>query len=244
MSRESPVVVKICGFTRPADVELAVAAGADAIGLVLADDGSPCRVDHGRARELLAAVGPAEAVAVVGRMAASDLTGLARALAGAPRGFDVVQAVVAGAEVGGPEGAWGRALTQLGAIVPVFFDNPRLVSEVEAWTRRWPLPTAPDGRGHGAEAPGRSSRGSVIGTVNVDGPAGGGKGVRADWARVAALAATVPVTLAGGLRVDNVAEAIAAVRPAAVDVTSGTEAAPGIKDPAKLRAFIAAARGA
>ena len=47
--------------------------------------------------------------------------------------------------------------------------------------------------------------------------------------------------LAGGLTPDNVAEAIAAVKPFAVDVASGVEASPGVKDPAKLEAFISIA---
>jgi len=51
----------------------------------------------------------------------------------------------------------------------------------------------------------------------------------------------VPAILSGGLTADNVAAGIGAVRPWAVDVASGVEAAPGIKDPAKLEAFIAAA---
>ena len=51
------VTIKICGFTRPGDVELAVRAGADTIGLVLVDDGSPCRIDLTQARELVAAAG-------------------------------------------------------------------------------------------------------------------------------------------------------------------------------------------
>ncbi|HEY3807846.1 MAG TPA: phosphoribosylanthranilate isomerase [Kofleriaceae bacterium] len=52
------------------------------------------------------------------------------------------------------------------------------------------------------------------------------------------------IVLAGGLRADTVAEAIATVQPWAVDVASGVEAAPGVKDRAKLAAFVAAARGA
>ena len=47
----------------------------------------------------------------------------------------------------------------------------------------------------------------------------------------------VPLILSGGLTPENVAAAIAATQPFAVDVASGTEASPGVKDPAKLRAF-------
>ena len=72
----------------------------------------------------------------------------------------------------------------------------------------------------------------------------GGTGVRADWAAAAALASRVPVMLSGGLRPDNVAEAIARVRPLGVDVASGVEREPGRKDPAAVAAFIRAARAA
>jgi phosphoribosylanthranilate isomerase len=52
----------------------------------------------------------------------------------------------------------------------------------------------------------------------------------------------VPLIVSGGLSAENVGEAIAVARPYAVDTASGTEAAPGRKDEAKLRAFLRAAR--
>lgn len=70
----------------------------------------------------------------------------------------------------------------------------------------------------------------------------GGTGKTIDWKRAAAISARRRIVLAGGLTPQNVRDAIVAVRPYAVDVASGVEAEPGIKDPLKLRAFIDAVR--
>ena len=75
----------------------------------------------------------------------------------------------------------------------------------------------------------------------------GGAGVAFDWSLALAAKAHLsgkPLILAGGLTPENIAEAIALVRPYAVDVSSGVEATPGKKDPQRLRDFIAAARSA
>ena len=72
----------------------------------------------------------------------------------------------------------------------------------------------------------------------------GGSGRTWDWRLVAQRRSAVPMLLSGGLDPDNVAEAIAVVRPWGVDVASGVEASPGIKDPEKMEAFVAAAHGA
>jgi phosphoribosylanthranilate isomerase len=68
----------------------------------------------------------------------------------------------------------------------------------------------------------------------------GGTGRAADWSLASTAAKSHRILLAGGLTPENVAEAILAVRPYAVDVTSGVESKPGKKDPAKLRAFFEA----
>jgi len=68
----------------------------------------------------------------------------------------------------------------------------------------------------------------------------GGTGRTADWTAAQTAAESHRILLAGGLTPGNVAEAILAVRPYAVDVTSGVESKPGKKDPAKLRAFFEA----
>jgi phosphoribosylanthranilate isomerase len=70
----------------------------------------------------------------------------------------------------------------------------------------------------------------------------GGTGQTADWQVAAALAAEMQLMLAGGLKPENVAAAVTAVRPWGVDVASGVESAPGIKDPQKIAAFVANAR--
>jgi phosphoribosylanthranilate isomerase len=68
----------------------------------------------------------------------------------------------------------------------------------------------------------------------------GGTGRVVDWSIAAMIARERPVILSGGLNAGNVADAVAAVRPYAIDVSSGVESAPGRKDPAKLRALFAA----
>jgi phosphoribosylanthranilate isomerase len=77
-------------------------------------------------------------------------------------------------------------------------------------------------------------------------PGKGGSGETFDWSLAREARRRYPArmfVLAGGLRPDNVAQAIAAVAPFAVDVASGVESAPGVKDANKLTAFVAAVRG-
>jgi phosphoribosylanthranilate isomerase len=76
----------------------------------------------------------------------------------------------------------------------------------------------------------------------------GGAGVRFDWNRAAAFRSNLPGGLlfvaAGGLTPENVTEVLPLLRPDVVDVSSGVETAPGIKDPRAVRAFIQAVRSA
>ncbi|WP_224247200.1 phosphoribosylanthranilate isomerase [Hyalangium gracile] len=84
-----------------------------------------------------------------------------------------------------------------------------------------------------------------VATLLLDGaaPGYGGGGVTFDWSLVAQLVDVgVPVLVAGGLTPGNVAEAVRATHPYGVDVASGVEASPGIKDPEAVRAFIRAAK--
>jgi len=72
----------------------------------------------------------------------------------------------------------------------------------------------------------------------------GGTGVTADWRSAAELAKHYPILLAGGLTSENVAEAVRRVKPWGVDVASGVESVPGVKDPVRMRAFVKAVRSA
>ena len=91
-------------------------------------------------------------------------------------------------------------------------------------------------------------RWSAVGEIDallIDGGPGG-TGERVDWEHLASVASASahPLILAGGLTPENVAEAIATVRPFAVDVSSGVERERGVKDPALIRAFCEAVRDA
>lgn len=74
--------------------------------------------------------------------------------------------------------------------------------------------------------------------------AASGRGETVDWSRAAAIARRGRMILAGGLSPANVAEAVRAVRPYGVDVSSGVESSPGVKDPEQIRKFVKAARAA
>ena len=74
-----------------------------------------------------------------------------------------------------------------------------------------------------------------------DGPLPGGNGLTFDWRLIEGRAWKTPWMLAGGLTPDNVAEAIRLTGASQIDVSSGVESAPGVKDAGKIRAFIDAA---
>lgn len=106
-------------------------------------------------------------------------------------------------------------------VLPVLVDGPGLDRRIHLALSRYPS-----------------------GMVLVDSAARGGTGGQADWRRVAALRNRSRVIMAGGLNPDNVAEAVRKVRPGGVDVSSGIETSPGVKDPESMTRFVAAARAA
>ena len=88
---------------------------------------------------------------------------------------------------------------------------------------------------------GRAQRGSLPQRFLFEGPVSGA-GAAADWNVATELARQSQLILAGGLSPANVAEAVRRVRPFGVDVSSGVEREPGIKDPVKIEEFVRAAR--
>ena len=115
--------------------------------------------------------------------------------------------------------------------------------ETEKYCRAMPVPVlkaVPMRTAADVEAALRLSK-TVTPLIDVYDPVHrGGTGGTADWNTAAVVARRRQVFLAGGLEPRNVGQAIAAVCPYGVDVSSGLEAAPGIKDPGRLRAFVAA----
>lgn len=90
---------------------------------------------------------------------------------------------------------------------------------------------------------GRELPAALPGRLLFEGPVSG-TGETTDWSAAARLASRTQLILAGGLKPDNVGAAIATARPFGVDVSSGVEARPGVKDPAKIYQFVRNARAA
>lgn len=114
------------------------------------------------------------------------------------------------------------AIGDLARLLPVFHDSPDLAERVADYTTD--------------RAPGDA--------VLLEGQGRGGRGELPSWGRAAEVARVTPLVLAGGLTPHNVVDAILRVRPHAVDVSSGVESKPGIKDPGLIAQFIEAARRA
>lgn len=209
------LVVKICGITRPADAEAAIAAGADYLGVVLRP--SPRQVGWEEARRIVGAArrGP-RAVHTVAVLGDPDAEEFGRAAAA---GFDAVQLH------GHETPARARALRQAYPILEVWKAIPARRDEDLIGVPDYGVDAYLLESGHGGEG-GTGERSAVSEAV------------------LRRFAAERPSLLAGGLDAGNVASVIEAVRPLGVDVSSGVESAPGCKDPDKLRAFVEAARRA
>jgi phosphoribosylanthranilate isomerase len=207
--------VKICGIMTVEHARVAVASGADLIGLILAPSRRRVEVDLARAIAVAARESAgARGVEIVG-VFVNESPATINELAGAI-GLDRAQ-------LSGHESRDDVAAIMVPLVKAIRFDDHP--SEA-AWIA--------DSVTHaGRDVP-------LLIDAHVPGSYGGA-GVVADWQRAAAIAQEREVWLAGGLTPENVGQAIAAVSPAAVDVSSGVETA-GVKDARKITAFIDRAR--
>ncbi len=209
-----PTRVKICGLTRPADVEGAARAGAAYAGFVFFPK-SPRNLSIPQARDLalLAPVGLAKVALTVD----ADDALLEAILSQVP--VDILQ-------------LHGR-------------ESPERVAQIRA---RHGLPVMKAvGVASESDLPALDSYSAVADMLLVDAKAPrdaalpGGNGLAFDWRLIAGRRWTRPWMLAGGLTPGNVAEAVRLTGARQVDVSSGVESAPGVKDAALIAAFVRAA---
>lgn len=204
--------VKFCGLTREADADAASALGAAYVGAIFA--GGPRQLTPERARDVLAAGGSVRRVGVFGATPAREIGRIARTadLHIAQLHADPTPADVAAVRTEFDGAVWAVARCS-GAALP---------AGLEA------LAEAAD---------------AILLDARVEGTLGG-SGVALPWlalrSAVDRLLIFVPIVLAGGLSPANVADAVRAFRPDVVDVSSGVEHSPGIKDHALMRAFAGA----
>ena len=215
--------VKICGCRTVEEALAARDAGADFIGLVFAE--SPRRVPVETARQIADALGRVETAAG----AASGVPG---------DGADRLERLLATRHpllVGVFEGQSANEVESIATRSGI--DVVQLHGDVafRDLSRRRPVIRAVEASS--ADHP------ALSGPVMCLLDSSRGRGRRGDWESLAKVASRMPVILAGGLTPENVAGAARRVRPWGVDVSSGVETA-GRKDAAKMREFVAAAKGA
>ena len=207
------VRVKFCGLTRPADVEAAATAGAAYVGFVFFPK-SPRHLAPEQARALALSVPPG--IAKVALTVDMDDAGIDAILDSVP--VDLLQ--LHGRET--PERvAAVKARTGLPVMKAVGVAGPEDLAALDSFTR------VADQILVDAKAP-------------KDAALPGGNGIAFDWRLIAGRRWPLPWMLAGGLTPDNVAEAVRLTGARQVDVSSGVESAPGVKDPARMAAFAAA----
>lgn len=211
------VAVKICGLRDSVGLDAAVAAGASYVGLVFFEK-SPRFVTHDQAAAL--ALATPVGVAKVGLVVNPDDAMLDALLAAVP--LDIIQ--LHGSE------------------------TPARVAEVRA---RYGLPVMKAvgvaGAGDLAQLDEYADVADQIlldAKPPKDAVLPGGNGHTFDWGLIVGRRWSVPWMLAGGLTIDNVADAIAQTGARQIDLSSGVERAPGVKDPALIAAFCAAAKAA
>ena len=209
------VELKFCGLTRESDARAAAELGARYVGVIFA--GGPRYLDPGRAREVLDAAGAGvERVGVFGRTDAASIAAVVRAAR-----LDIVQ-LHADPTVSNVRAVRAATGARVWAVVRVEGELARDQLH-DIW--------------EASDALVLDSK--VKGTL-------GGTGASFDWnaAEHAARVHPSPLVIAGGLTAANVVQAIEALSPDIVDVSSGIESSPGIKDHARMADFIDAVRRA
>jgi phosphoribosylanthranilate isomerase len=209
------VFVKICGITRLQDARAATDLGASAIGFVFWP-GSPRAVSRDTARDIVREMGGR--VKTVGVFVDPSVDDVLRSVEDV--GLDVVQ--LHGGESPEMCREVSLGLTEADTGDPLF---GRVIKAV-----------ALDGSTHVD----RYGPETLILVDAHDSERRGGTGRTVNWKSARALAAKRPTILAGGLSPDNVARAIETVRPYGIDVSSGVESSPGIKDARRLKQFFEA----
>jgi phosphoribosylanthranilate isomerase len=219
--------VKICGVSDPKHARVAAACGADFVGVVFAP--SQRQVTLGQAKQVAKALGKAPGE----RLPASDAATIEEALR---RRRPLLVGVFADQDpdtINGIAEEVGLDLVQLSGSEP-WEVNGHLKRPVLKCMKMRDGETAADLLFH--------YHGTALLLLDPFVPGVyGGTGRTLDWRIAAEIARKTPTVLAGGLTPENVGEAVRGVQPWAVDVSSGVET-DGAKDPAKIRAFIAAAK--
>ena len=210
-------IIKICGLSTAPSLEAALEAGADMVGLVFFEK-SPRHVSLEQARALARLARGRARIAVL-TVDASDATLGAIIDAVAPD-FLQLHGRETPARLADLKRTFGLATIKAIGV--------SAVSDLDAATA---YADVADRLLFDAKAP-------------KDARLPGGNGVAFDWRLLAGLDLQRPYLLSGGLDPDNVAQAIAIAGAAGVDVSSGVESAPGVKDIGKIRAFVAKARAA
>ncbi len=226
--------IKICGVTTAADAALAAQAGADAVGFNFVA-GSPRAISPAAARaarELLP-----EGVLAVGVFAGQPAAEILAVVDEV--GLDAIQ-LHGHLEGDGPATDPPSRCHELASAAGLkLIRAVRLGTDGLASARRWL---------EAASAGGRSPDMVIVDAGVTPATAAallGGTGHRVDWAALAREPPLgIPLALAGGLTPENVADAIRATGVRSVDTASGVESAPGIKEPGRVRNFVAAAMAA
>jgi phosphoribosylanthranilate isomerase len=206
------VRAKICGLTREEDLAVAVAAGADAVGFLVGVPSSPRNLTLERAETLLGQV-PVFVDSVV---------------VTAPKSIEWLIEVCERLK---PSAIQIHGKEQLDSSkIRERIKHSRLIKTVYVTEDALNEEVIDDLKTFDAILLDSFSKGQY-----------GGTGKTHDWTlskQIKEAVAPVPVVLAGGLKPENVKEAILAVEPYAVDVASGVEASPGVKDHGKVRVFV------